>query len=217
MRALTDHFGWKLLSLAIAVALWFMFVGEAEVATSMPVVVRYRNAPADLEITTEQPNRLFMKVRGPVSRLSAASLAETALVLDLANVHSPGEQTLSIDEGELGLPPGVTLLRVVPSQIRVKLERRTVKMLPVDVRYASSPPAGYRIVSQRVYPPTVNVIGPESHLTRLESVGTDPIDISSTIGESEFRVPVYLSDPQLSLESALPVTVVVSLEKIPQS
>jgi YbbR domain-containing protein len=90
-------------------------------------------------------------------------------------------------------------------------------MLPVDPRYASSPPTGYRIVSQRVYPPSVNVIGPESHLKRLESVGTDPIDISSTIGESEFRVPVFLNDPHLTLESALPVTVVVSLEKIPQS
>jgi hypothetical protein len=46
-------------------------------------------------------------------------------------------------------------------------------------------------------------------------VATDAIDLSSTIGTKEFRVPVFINDPQLRFQLSSPVVVVrVSLEKM---
>ena len=74
MRGWNKNLGRKLFSIGAATLLWFVFVGRSEIATSIPVMVQYRNIPPDLEITADPPDRLFMKLRGPVSRLSAAEL-----------------------------------------------------------------------------------------------------------------------------------------------
>ena len=217
MRALTENIGWKALSLLAAVVLWSTFVGEVEVATNVPVSVAYRNVPADLELTADPPESLFLKLKGPSARLTAAELKQIGLALDLKNVTKPGEQTLSIGESELGLPGGVSLIRVVPSQVRLTLERRAEKIVPVEVRFSAPPPGGYRVVSQRVSPAAVRIIGPEARVNRLDAAQTDPIDLSSTIGNAEFRVPVYVDDPHLRFEAGHPtVTVQPRLERIPQ-
>ncbi|MDZ4802209.1 MAG: hypothetical protein SGI92_28965 [Bryobacteraceae bacterium] len=215
MRGLTEHLGWKLLALLISSLLWILVVGETEVATSMPIVVQYRNMPPDLEITGDNLDRLFVQVRGPVARVSAESLARTPLVLDLSNIHRPGDQTFNVTEKELGLPTGVRLVRAVPAQIRFSLDRRLTRMLPVEVRFEGDPPAGYRVVNQRVNPPAARVSGPEYFVTRTHAAFTDRLNISSTVGAAEFRVPIYVDDPQVRIESTRLVTVSVTLEKIP--
>ena len=104
IRIVTEHIGWKLFSLLAALVLWGTFVGEVEVATSVPVTVAYRNIPPDLEITAEPPASLFLKLRGPSARLTTAELGRIGLSLDLKGATKPGEQTLSIGADELGLP-----------------------------------------------------------------------------------------------------------------
>lgn len=218
MKALISNFGWKVLAIGSAILLWSLFVAQTEIATSIPVVVQYRNIPSDLEITADPPERLLLKLRGPVSRLSASQLSGTILLFDLKDISTAGEQTITIGERELGLPAGVELVRVVPSQVRLTFERRAEKIVPVEVRYSGPPPRGYRIVSQNVFPQSVKVIGPEAIVERLESVPTDAINLSTTVGDAEFRVPVYTTDPHLRFEARAPfATVQIKLEKIPTS
>ena len=217
MRMLTENLGWKLASVVIATGFWWALSGQTEVATAVPATVRYRNVPADLELSSDHVDRLFLKVRGPAARLAANSLSQTTLVLDLGNALKPGEQTFTITNDNLTLPPGVTLVRVVPSQVRVRLERRTIKDVPVEVRFAGPPPSGYRVSRQTVEPTTVRVVGPESRLEQIETLQTDPVDLSTELANAEFRVPIVLPDPQVRFEQAQPLaTVRVTLEKIPQ-
>lgn len=216
MRALTEHLGLKLVAGLIAYLLWAFLAGETEVAASMPLKVQYRNVPADLEISANPPETLYVKVRGPASRLSPGSLTEMPVTLDLRNVHGPGEQTFNLTARDLRLPAGVELLRVVPSQLRLSFDRVGRRPVPVEVMYRGGPPDGYRIVSQRVYPESVPITGPEAELRHVQTVRTDPIDLSSTIGRAEFRVPVHLTQPNLRLDSSEPVQVTVELEKNPE-
>ena len=109
MRMLTENLGWKLFSVVLATGFWWAASGQSEVATAVPAAVRYRNVPPDLEMSSDHIDRLFLKVRGPATRLVASSLAQTTLVLDLGNALKPGEQTFTITEGNLTLPPGVSL------------------------------------------------------------------------------------------------------------
>lgn len=215
MRMLTDHLAWKLVSLAIAALLWYFVAGQTEFATSIPAAVQYRNVPPELELNVEPVERLFLKLRGPATSLTPTALNQTALVLDLRSVNSPGEQTFPVDRTSLALPPGVTLVRAVPSQVRIRLERRVTRTVPVEVRFAGPPPEGYRVVSQNVSPAAIRVVGPESQVEQVTTVQTDPVDLSSKLATSEFRVPVFIPNPQVRPENASAVVAVrVSLQKI---
>src|ERR1700682_2453331 len=94
----TNNFGWKLLSLAIAIILWYTVVGEPELATSLTVPVQYKNNPRDLEISSEVPDRVRLEVRGPSQKLNPSSLSGSAVILDLSTFHQPGEQTFTISK-----------------------------------------------------------------------------------------------------------------------
>ena len=215
VRAITENFFWKVISLAASIGLWLAFAGETEISTSVPVTVRYRGVPPDLEISTGRLDRLFLKVRGPGARLTGDSLSHTALVLDFADVHNAGERTFTIGAENLNLPAGISLVRVVPSQIRVLVERKTSREVTVQPQFSGMDP-GYRITRQQVTPAQVMITGPESNLKKIQMAYTDPIDLGSTVGNQQFQVPAYLADPQVQFMGEPPkVLVRVTLEKIP--
>jgi YbbR domain-containing protein len=214
---LTSRLGYKLVALGAAVVLWLTLVDERELATSIPVSVQYRNLPADLELISDPLDRLYLKLRGPATQLNMQALSSTSVVLDLSGVHTAGEQTFAIGTKTLSLPVGVSVERTIPSQIRLRFEERKTKDIVVEARFAGPPPPGYRVASQQVFPPNLRIVGPESHINLVDSAQTDPIDLSGTVGNAQFRVSAYVSDPQVRFEdqSAL-VTVRVNLEKVAQ-
>jgi YbbR domain-containing protein len=183
---------------------------------SVPAAVQYRNLPPELELSGDQIDRLFLKVIGPATRVTANRLGQTALTLDLSGANEAGEHTFTISDRNLTLPMGVSLVRVVPSQVRVRLDRRVTKEVPVEVRLAGPPPPGYRVSRQEVQPGKLRIVGAEARLEQINSVQTDPVDLTSKVGEAKFRMNVSLPDPQVRFEQDSPVVLVsIGLEKIP--
>ena len=215
IRLLTHNFGWKLLSLALAVALWYAVVGEPELATFLIVPIQYKNQPRDLEISSDVPERVHLEVRAPSGKLSPVNLSGAAVVLDLGSVRRAGEQTFTINEANTSLPPGVSFYRAVPSELRFQFDHQLSRDVPVEARFAGPPPPGYRIVRQTVAPRTLRVIGPENHVQRLDAIHTDAIDLSGVVSQAEFHgIHAYLGDPHMRLVSAPNITVTVQLEKV---
>jgi YbbR domain-containing protein len=106
-------------------------------------------------------------------------------------------------------------MRAIPSQIRLKFERRLAQSVTVEPRFAGPPPQGYRVVRQEIFPRQLRITGPQSRVQQVTFVQTDPIDLTGTVSNGEFRVSAYVSDPQVRFESSPIVVVRVMLEKIP--
>ena len=213
-RALFHNWHLKLLSLAIAIILWCIIVGDPEMMTSVSAPIQYKNLPRDLEIASEIPENVHLELRGPASKLSSVIEERTAVVLDLANQSRPGERTFTIRQLDVNLPSGVSLARVVPAQLRLRFERREERDVPVQVRFAGPPPRGYRVTRTEISPERRRVTGPESRVNRIEFVETDQIDLSSVVSEAEFHVYCTTSDPLVTFEDERMVSVKVWIEKI---
>ncbi len=212
MRFLTANLGWKALSLVIAGVLWFLVVGEPELVTSQPAAIFLKNLPRDLEVGSDMPDRVHLELRGPAGKLTAARLADTAVFLDLASVEGPGERTFSIGSGSLNLPRGVTFLRAVPSQLRLRFDRLMSKEVAVQVRTTGT--RGLEVVRQEVQPAMLKVTGPENHVQQIDSAQTDPIDLSKIAKQGQFTVHAYVADPQVRFETSPLVTVKVWIQRL---
>lgn len=215
-RLLTENIGMKLLSLALAGLLWVAIVGEQELSSSVSVPVEYKNFPKSLEASSEMVSRVNLLVHAAPEKLEAGNLAGAALVVDLSEVQRPGERTFNLDRQSLRLPQGVTLERVIPSQIRLRFEQRTARDVPVIIRYANTPMPGYRILKQEVYPEVLRVVGPQSRVEELQSAETDPIDLSGVLNEAELRVNTFVADGQVRIEGPSLVRVRIIMERIAQ-
>jgi len=211
----TRNIGWKLLALVLAVLLWLVIVRNPELATAIQVQVLYRGMPEELVMNSDVVQTVRLEIRGPSDQLTPESLTGAMVLLDLGSVEDPGDRTYMIRTSNVSLPRGVTLSRAVPSQIRIRFERRASREVQVRVRL-STPPAGYELERYVVTPKTLRVVGPEGNVSNLEFVETDSIDLSEVVGSSEFQVNSHVSDPQVRFEASPLVSVRVFVRRSPE-
>jgi hypothetical protein len=121
-RMLGKNLSLKLLSLTLAVALWMLATGAKDSKRDISVPLSLQNLPPGLSIADPLPDAIDVTVAGPKIRLLGLRTEETSLVLDLSNLK-PGTVTFSGMEKRLQIPPGITVMRVYPSVIEVKLVR----------------------------------------------------------------------------------------------
>jgi hypothetical protein len=125
-RLLTRNFGWKLLSVGLALVLWIAVEGEPELITVQNAPVFYRNVEPTLALVASPPRTVRVELRGPSDVLGPDNLANVAVLLDLAGVTEPGERVFPISHTSVSLPTGVTFVRADPSQLMLHLDRAPV-------------------------------------------------------------------------------------------
>jgi YbbR domain-containing protein len=215
IERLTRNAGWKLFSLMVALLLWLTYARDPEVGTFVSVPVEYRGMPEDLEISSDLVGSVSIDLRGPSAKIENFNAAKSAVVLDFSDIHKPGERTFQIDERNTNLPTGMRLVRAIPAQIRMQFERRTRQDVPVQVRFSGITPKGYQVARYEASPKELTIVGPASHVKKIEYAVTDPIDLAAVVGESEFRVNAFVGDPHVRFEKPAKISVKVSMEKKP--
>ena len=212
IELLTRNAGWKLFSLLVSLLLWFAFARDPEMGAFVAVPVEYRGMPDDLEISSDLVESVSVDLRGPSEKIANFSAAKSAVVLDFAGIHKPGERTFQIDEQNISVPSGMRLERAIPAQIRLQFEQRTQLAVPVQVRFSGAAPKGYQLDHYNVAPEQLTVVGPESRVKQIEYAVTDPVDLSSVVSESEFHVNAFVGDPHVRFAKPVKISVKVYME-----
>ncbi|MGO9262014.1 MAG: YbbR-like domain-containing protein [Bryobacteraceae bacterium] len=215
LRALLfENFGWKALSLAAAIGLWWLVASEPELAGFATVRLEYKNLPADLEISSEPVGSVTLELRGPSGELRGVGDGglHPAVVLEMSAVQ-PGERTFAISGANVQLSRGVRLVHAIPSEVRFTFERRMVRDVPVTARLTGGGQNGYVVAKYEVTPAKLRLVGPASRVARIRSVVTDPVDVSPVVGSQEFRVNAFVDDPYVRFEASPQVTVTVNMRK----
>jgi YbbR domain-containing protein len=212
-RLLFRNLGWKLAALAASCLLWIVINGANDLTASVSAPVQYRNLPGGLEIGSDMTEQVHLILRGPSPLLSRAAANPSPVVLDLSEVHAPGEKTFSITPANVRLPGGVTLERAMPGQIRLRLERRLPKDVRVHVRLEHVP-AGMQAVVEEMAPPLLTITGPENQVRAIDEVEADPIDVQALDKDGRKRIVAYTNNPRVSFTAAPEVSVRISLTPI---
>lgn len=192
MKVLTAHWELKLLSLLAAALLWGFVVGGEKVEMVLTVPLEFQGIPAGLELTAERPDSVDVQLRG--LRVQLARLRGEALRVQVRlDDARTGETIRRLLPEQVRVPPGVQVVRITPSRLRLELEAvesATVKVVP---RLTGAPPAGFVLKDVTVSPPAVEVRGPRSEVRSLRQVETEPIDLSTLRGP--VRRSVRLAGP----------------------
>lgn len=215
---ITQNFGWKVLSLVIAVAIWILVASEPELSTFANVRVEYRNLPDDIEIASEPVTSVSLELRGPSGELRGLGDAglRPGVVVEMGGTQ-PGDRTFPIGYGNVRLPRGVRFVSAVPAEVRFRFERRASRLVMVTPHFIGEGQNGYRVAKWTAVPEQLMIVGPASHVARISSVETDPIDVSPVVGSSDFRVNAFVTDQYIRFVASPQVAITVTMKKNDQT
>jgi len=208
----TSNLGLKILALVIAVGLWL--AGQRDIERAIEVPVEFRNIPGDLMVTDNRVDYVVLRLAGPRTLISTLDADDLKLSLDLKGAKS-GVSSYPLGSGSFGVPRGVTVARITPPVIHLKLEPVMKRSLAVTVRFSGKPPAGYKITDVVVDPAKVSVQGPAEEVKRLVSIETLPIDIDDHNSPIRRKVRLWADGKPFSFTpDQVAVSVILAEEEV---
>lgn len=213
-RLLTQNLWLKLLSVAIALLVWWAVAREPEAEVVIRVPIEFYHVPQDLQFSSENIPEAQIRVRGPAHTIREVTQSDIHPVIDLGGAM-PGERTYNIRARGIRFPSGVEIEQIVPAQIRLTFDRPAQRMVPVHARISGTFASGYQIVATGVAPSEVRIDGPSRRVALIDSVITDPVDATGVIGSATFTANAYTTDPLVKISNPEPIRVTVVTQKAP--
>lgn len=122
-RIFVHNAGLKLLALLMAFLLWAAYTREPRVEVGYDVPVEFVRVAENVEVAPDAPTRVHVRLRGRSMVLRRLTPADIAVRVDLSGM-TVGETLYKPAADQLGLPPGVEVVSITPTQLRIQLQPR---------------------------------------------------------------------------------------------
>ncbi len=202
-RALRENLGAKLISVAIAAALWFVVLGSRNVEATKEVPLEVITSP-DLVPSNEIPDKIAFRLSGPKAFLRAILDRRDEPIRVNMGGAKPGLVTYRFFSDNIRLPIGVKVLSVNPTAILIKLEPVKRKDVPVKVEVRGVPAEGYRVTGMKLSQEVVRISGAETKVDAISELLGSSVDVSGMKQPLEREVVFDLPRYGVQLDGPLP-------------
>ena len=210
---ITHHFPLKFISLILACLLWVAIASAPLSEVTYTVPLEFRNMPEGQEVASENIPAIQVRVRGSDRIVRRLQPQDIHIVLDLRSMaHENGERTFDLSPGQIKLPSDLQVVQVIPSSVRLSMDKSSVKVVEVRPRVIGTFAPGVRIARVTVDPPRVAIAGPMHRVEAIDGATTDAIDASGVNGKQTFLSIPYVADPLVRLEKPTTVRITVVTE-----
>ncbi len=211
-RIFVENFSMKLISLLLAVGLWFLVARDpiAEIETRVPI--EFRNLPENLEIDSASFTQAQVRVRGPERLIHHLEPGDVRAQVDLSAVR-PGERTFDLTSRQVHVPQDLEVVQIIPSQFQLSFDVRTTRTVEVRPRVMGSFATGMRVAQVIADPASIMITGPRRRIEAVDSATTDPVDVSGTMTRGSFVTQAYVTDPLIQIVHPTPIRVTVIMER----
>jgi len=168
-RQLWDNLGTLVLALFLALLVWIVAINQENPAEEriLPEPVSIEFSPSDLLVVGSVITRTAVTVRAPMSVWETLVPNQVHVTASLEGL-SPGayEITLAAQVDD----SAAQVIKLSPASIRVTLESRETRELPVRVETMGDPALGYELGTVGLSPTQATVTGPSSAVDRISEI-----------------------------------------------
>ena len=170
---LTSPWALWLISITTAVALWFYVTGTEEsdyVSRKFTCPLEYRSLDPQA-VLRGRVQEVDVEIRGLEEDIARLNYDAIACFVDARNLAPGKRYTQNVS---VALPPDITLVSCVPSQVVLDLVRQIVRLMPVEVVLPQDIPEGQYLEGVEVIPREVGVRGIETDVAKVGSLRAMP-------------------------------------------
>ncbi len=160
----------------IGVGIFLLWPYASIQETDIFIPIDSKKIPEGLIIKNGPITGIEVHVRGPKSIIRTLSDLKIQYKIDLSGVNI-GVNVIPIHQAQIPLPTGISILKINPDSITVKVENEIKKKLPVNISLTGKPAKGFMVVGAEAKPMSVILRGSEDTLGQMDQVSTKPVNI----------------------------------------
>lgn len=134
VKRLTSNLGLKILSIFLAILLWFYVQGREISEMAVKYGIIYSSLAENLYIEDTSANEVLVWLKGPKNILKRFSKNDGKIEINLKN-FSEGKHTIEIKEDMLKLTSGIDIIRIQPNKLIVTIQKFIEKQVKVVPQY----------------------------------------------------------------------------------
>jgi YbbR domain-containing protein len=211
-RTFVHNIGLKVVSLLLAIGLWFAVARSPIAEVEMKVPIEFHNLPDNLEIDSASFTEAQIRIRGPERVIHRLQITDVRAEIDLTSVR-PGERTFDLTGRQVHVPQDLEVVQIIPGQFHLSFDNRETRVVEVRPRVTGNFTSGMRVKQVIADPPTVMITGPRRRVDAVEDAITDPVDISGAMTRASFVTQAYVPDPLIQVVHPTPIRVTVIMER----
>jgi YbbR domain-containing protein len=211
-RYVIANFGYKVISLALAIGLWWALSHDPVAEVSVTVPIEFHNIPANVDISSVDISEVQVRIRGPERIIHELRPQDVHAEVDLSGVK-PGERTFDMTARQVRHPRDLEVQQIVPSQVRLNFDTILTREVEVRPRVLGTFAPGFHLEKVLTDPARISISGPKQRVEAVEAATTDPVDASGSITPSTFVTNAFISDPLVQIVHPTPVRVTVIMQK----
>lgn len=197
-RVFVKNFYLKFIALVLSLALYIWVSEDRETVVAEHTAVQ-TVVPDGMVLVSDPVTRATVTLRGRWSDIDRFDPDDLDPIrLDLSPEDT--ESVISLTPDMVGVPPNLRVTSLEPNSVYVELERKDQKEVALNPRLVGEPAAAFTVTGTSIEPDTVSLIGPRSRLEEIDSIYTEPIDVSGHTESFEEAVEPRVDDGLLTAE-----------------
>ncbi|WP_457577611.1 CdaR family protein [Desulfomarina sp.] len=205
----------KIVSLCLAVILWYYVGGENRVDKNVMIPIEIINLPRDLVISNQFKKEIEVTVSGPRALILDMTNKAITRQIDLS-AATPGTMVIENSNQHIPVPRGITVQRVQPSSIILSLDKLIQKRFPVTAKTVGRPASGYVLKGLHTEPDVISITGPQTVLSRIDELYTNAINLDGLKHSTQMQIPLELDPTIVDLigETSVTADIKIGLETV---
>ncbi|HEY5652846.1 MAG TPA: CdaR family protein [Pontiella sp.] len=150
------------------------------------------DVPEGWAVWEKSVHRVNIVFRGSREDIRYLNNEQLRVVIPVPSPQHGEDLTIRLSEKYLRNPTGAKVVRFSPSEIVIKLDQESERMLPVKAALRGSLPEGMEIENIICSPASVRVSGARQVLDEMDNIHTEPIVLDDRQGPFKESVPIAL-------------------------
>lgn len=178
----------QILSVIIAFFLWLYVLSSADTKVEKIVHVHFV-LPEQYSISNMPQKKIKYYLNGPRAFVRSFSHSNDHIKLNVKRQFSPSKKSYEFSVNDVGIkfPFGVNVENIEPKVIKVDIEQKLTRKLPVKLQTVGNIPSDHKMMQWTLYPDKVEVSGPKSIVQGLKEIKSMSASLSG-ITESGKKV-----------------------------
>ena len=165
--------------------------------------IEFRNFPKNYELLSISADRAEIQISGSRRLLLQLKPDQIGLSLNMGNIKS-GKNTFSLTRKNLSIPPGLDVIKINPNELTIEMEEKKTKSVLVEPQWRGDLPEGKKLLSHKVLPDRIVVIGTPPALKEITNIKTEPIDLSGITKTETVEANIVMGGTSVRLSPDAP-------------